>query len=217
MRVTWSRGRTGFAGGALALALALGAGAAQPVVNDKARALKEFTDRAQAYAELHKKLAADVPKLPDKATPEQISAHEEALTTRLKAARASARQGDVFTPDAAKVLLELLRAEFREPDGARLRETVRQDNPKPDLKDPKIRTRPQGTPPTAEVVLAPNTPYPEAAPVSTVPAEILGKLPPLPEPLEYRFVGRHLVLRDRAADMIVDFITGAMPLRSSTP
>ena len=33
----------------------------------------------------------------------------------------------------------------------------------------------------------PNAPYPEGAPLSTVPPDLLAKLPKLPEPLEYRF------------------------------
>jgi len=102
-------------------------------------------------------------------------------------------------------------SEFREADAVRLRETIRQDNPKPGLEDPKMRTKPQEVPPTREVVLAPNTPYPEREPVSTVPPELFAKLPPLPEPLEYRFVGRHLVLRDRASALIVDFLPRAIP------
>jgi hypothetical protein len=90
-----------------------------------------------------------------------------------------------------------------------VRETIRQDNPKPDLKDPKVRSKPQ--PPPQQVVLAPNTPYPETEPVSTIPPELFAKLPELPEPLEYRFVARNLVLRDRAASLIVDFLPKAIP------
>jgi hypothetical protein len=198
------------------LALLIGAAAAAargaPAgVNEQARVLKEFTDRCKEYAKLHGKLASELPKLPDKATPEQIAVHEEALTARIRAARKDARQGDVFTPEASRLLLELVHSEFHEKDAMRVREAIRQDNPKPDLKDPKMRTKPQPPPPPNQVVLAPNTPYPEAEPVSTVPPELFAKLPELPEPLEYRFVGRNLVLRDRAASLIVDFLPKAIP------
>ena len=191
-----------------ALALLIGA---PPDVNERARVLKEFTDRCQEYAKLHDKLASELPKLPDKATPEQIAAHGDALTARIRDARKDARQGDVFTPEASRLLLELVRSEFREKDAMRVRETIRQDNPKPDLKDPKVRTKPQPSPPPNQVVLAPNTAYPETEPVSTMPPELFDKLPELPEPLEYRFVGRNLVLRDRAASLIVDFLPKAIP------
>ena len=52
----------------------------------------------------------------------------------------------------------------------------------------------------------PNAPYPEGAPLSTVPPDLLAKLPKLPEPLEYRFVGGHLILHDSDASLVVDFL-----------
>jgi hypothetical protein len=183
---------------------------APPDVNQRARVLKEFTDRCQEYAKLHEKLASDLPKLPKEATPEQIAAHEDALAAAIRAARKDARQGDFFTPEISRVLLELVGSEFREEDATRVREAVRHDNPRPDLKDPKMRERPQPAP-KREVVLAPNTPYPDAEPLSSVPPELFATLPKLPEPLEYRFVGRSLVLRDRAAALIVDYLPKAIP------
>ena len=38
-----------------------------------------------------------------------------------------------------------------------------------------------------------------------VPANLLLNLPTLPEPLEYRIIGQHLLLLDTAADLIVDY------------
>ena len=46
----------------------------------------------------------------------------------------------------------------------------------------------------------------------TVPAASLLVLPPLPDTLDYRFVGRDLVLRDAEANLIVDYIVGAVPV-----
>jgi hypothetical protein len=56
-----------------------------------------------------------------------------------------------------------------------------------------------------------NADYPLRAPVSTVPHSVLLVLPPLPDALEYRFVGRDLILRDGEANLIVDYIVGAAP------
>jgi hypothetical protein len=58
----------------------------------------------------------------------------------------------------------------------------------------------------AKVTLAVNAPYPSAAPLSTVPPSLLLKLPPLPDALEYRFVGRNLILWDTKANLIVDIL-----------
>ena len=57
-----------------------------------------------------------------------------------------------------------------------------------------------------------NTPYPENAPLATVPPLILVNLPRLPDGLEYRFMGRHLILRDQPSNLIIDFVPGAVPV-----
>jgi hypothetical protein len=44
-----------------------------------------------------------------------------------------------------------------------------------------------------------NAIYPEKAALATVPPLILVNLPRLPDGLEYRFMGRDLILRDRDA------------------
>ena len=56
-----------------------------------------------------------------------------------------------------------------------------------------------------------NTDYPTRLPLATVPPSLLLKLPTLPEELEYRFLGRHLILRDIKANLIVDFIPDVVP------
>lgn len=56
-----------------------------------------------------------------------------------------------------------------------------------------------------------NGTYPENQPLSTVPAAILESLPRLPDGIEYRFVGRHLILRDARANVIIDFIPNVIP------
>jgi hypothetical protein len=56
-----------------------------------------------------------------------------------------------------------------------------------------------------------NDPYPEGAPLATMPPEILLRLPVLPEELEYRFLGRHLILRDVDANVILDFVYNVVP------
>ena len=67
---------------------------------------------------------------------------------------------------------------------------------------------PAKSPPTVNAL------YPEKAALATVPPLILVNLPRLPDGLEYRFMGRDLILRDREANLIVDFIPGAVPVSS---
>jgi hypothetical protein len=62
-----------------------------------------------------------------------------------------------------------------------------------------------------KVPLVVNAVYPKEQPLSTMPASMLEALPTLPDGLEYRFVGKHLILRDTKANIIVDFIYNAVP------
>ncbi len=55
-----------------------------------------------------------------------------------------------------------------------------------------------------------NARYPEDAPLPTVPPNLLASLPQLPEDLEYRILGRNLILRDVHANVIVDFLPKAI-------
>ena len=56
-----------------------------------------------------------------------------------------------------------------------------------------------------------NGPYPEKQPLETAPPKVLASLPPLPKDLDYRFVDKHLILRDSRANTIIDYIPNAMP------
>ncbi|HLY20154.1 MAG TPA: hypothetical protein VKR61_23160, partial [Bryobacteraceae bacterium] len=59
--------------------------------------------------------------------------------------------------------------------------------------------------------------YPEGVPLQSTPPTILLNLPKLPSELEYRVVGRALVLLDVEANLIVDYIPDALPARTNAP
>jgi hypothetical protein len=186
----------------VALLLAAVSGSAAPTAtNDRARLLKEFSERAAIYSQLSRKAAATLPPLPEKASPEQIAAHQKALAKAIQAGRAGAFQGEILFDGVAPVFVELLRSDLAGAKGRDARETIKDGDPRTD----KPPTRP-GEPKPKEVALVPNAPYPEGAPLSTVPPDLLAKLPKLPEPLEYRFVGGHLILHDSDASLVVDYL-----------
>jgi hypothetical protein len=56
-----------------------------------------------------------------------------------------------------------------------------------------------------------NGQYPDTVPVSTVPPQVLAALPRLPDDVEYRFIGRRLILLDVHSNLIVDYIDDALP------
>jgi hypothetical protein len=147
--------------------------------------LRPFVDNANAYVAERNRLEQQLPKLTGNEEPDQIKDRQEKLRQAIRTARVDAQEGDVFTNEAAPAIKSLVRAEFRGPDGRLTRLTVMEENPgsfKCDV----------------------NALYPEDRPLSTIPLDLLSRLPKLPDDLEYRFVGRHLILRDGKANLIVD-------------
>jgi hypothetical protein len=68
----------------------------------------------------------------------------------------------------------------------------------------------EDAPAPKSVTLKVNARYPDSQPLPTMPPNILASLPRLPEQLEYRIIGRNLILRDVPANLIVDFIPNAI-------
>lgn len=160
-----------------------------PKVNPNAAVMADFKARVEKYADLHKDLAKGSAAQKANTTAEQINAQRTALAAKIQSARAGARQGDIFSPEMRPVFRRLLAPELKGEDGRDARAILRDDAPAP-----------------GSVVFKVNAKYPEDQPKPSMPANLLLNLPPLPEPLEYRVVGQHLLLLDTAADVIVDYI-----------
>jgi hypothetical protein len=167
---------------------------------DKDPAIKEFNERVQRYWDLHKKMEAAAPPADKKKEPDPaaIVGHEQVTADRIQAARANVAEGDVFTPPVQRIFLATIKQGLASSAGAKAREMVLgEGNPK----------NPESA---ANVNLKVNAKYPSSAPLSTVPPSVLLKLPELPQGLEYRFVGRHLILFDSKANLIVDIMRNAI-------
>jgi hypothetical protein len=165
----------------------------QTRVNPDAKALADFQEDVDEYVKLHRKLEKKVGDLPTEADPAAVAKHQAALARLLQQARRGAKVGDIFERDVRPVFRKLLHGILSGPDGASLRAAIKEDNPGPALP------------------LKINAPYPDALPVATMPSQVLKTLPPLPEELDYRFVGDSLILLDRHARIVVDILTGAVP------
>jgi len=152
---------------------------------------KDFFDRVRAYVKIHDNSETRVPSLKDTSDPKQVSTREKALADEIRIERAGAQQGDVFAPAAARQIGAVVAEDFiRRP--AAIQKAILVEVP-------------------VKVPPAINTDYPTTLPLATVPPSLLQKLPTLPEELEYRFLGRHLILRDIKANLIVDFIPDVVP------
>jgi hypothetical protein len=164
-----------------------------PDVNPDAAAMAEFKARVDAYAGLHEQLAKGAARPKETDDPAKITAAKEALAAKLQAARADAKHGDIFTPAIRPVFRRLLAPPLKGEAGRDAKAILKDDAPAPGTVPFKV-----------------NAKYPDSQPLPTVPANILATLPPLPEPLEYRIVGQHLLLLDTDADLIVDYILNAI-------
>ena len=177
-----------------------------PTTAADAKGLTEFANAVQAYVDLHNRAEAGLPTLPDRTDPARVAAHQKALAAAIRKGGRRPRQGHVFVPNIQPFFKRLLAPELKGPGSAETREKVGEGNPegaKGLPKDPDVKSR--------DVSLVPYTDYPAAAPVSTVPAPVLLRMPQLPKELEYRFVGKNLVLLDAVANIVVDFIPQAVP------
>ena len=161
-------------------------------VNPDAALSVEFLKSVGAYVELHKKLEATLPARPEHATPQEITTHEESLARLIVAARSRARQGDLLSQKVRAYFRRQIGAVLKGPDGTAIRQIVMEENP-------------------GKVQLRVNARYPDGIPLSTMPAQILGALPKLPPHIEYRFIGERLLLLDVHSQLVVDYMTDALP------
>ena len=161
--------------------------------------IKDFDERVMQYMQVHKKAAGTIPSMPKDTTDAALIAkHQQQLAAAITALRPNAQVGEVFSPPLRKVFVQTIKEKTEGKEGAAARATILgEGNPK-SLESP------------AAVKIAVNGTYPSSAPLSTVPPSILMALPPLPKELQYRFVGRNLILLDTEANLIVDFILSAV-------
>jgi hypothetical protein len=157
-----------------------------------AQVVAAFTERVKQYAELHNKLEKTLPPLPKETSPTVIDKHQRALEALLKEHRKTARRGDIFTPDAERMIRRVFAQIFAGAEGAKLKATIMDENP-------------------TTVKLGVNSRYPDEVPLSTMPPQVLAMLPKLPEHIEYRFIGSRLILLDVHAHTIADYIENALP------
>jgi hypothetical protein len=160
-------------------------------VMDDLAATAVFQTRVNEYVTMHRMLEGPLPTLEVSTDMRKVQAAMDALAVRIQAARKDARQGDIFTEAVAptfrrRIASCLVRADL---------EAILADQ----------RYGQQGQP-------APrvNAVWPVRVPFDIVPPQLLAALPRLPPELQYRIIGRSLVLWDHHANLIVDILPGAL-------
>lgn len=176
---------------ALLLAALTGLAQAPPAPgSNEAKLVADFKQRAQQYLDWRENTVGKTP--PPANSPEKIVAVRHELANKVRASRAGAKQGEIFTHEIADYFRHQIAATMNGRYGKQIRSSLLHSEP-------------------TEMNLRINQSYPENVPLQSTPPTLLLNLPELPKGLEYRILGRELVLRDSDANIIVDYIPNALP------
>lgn len=186
--------RTGIAGLLATAALGCGKEPYEERTDTAVAPLVDFGKRVDAYVKLRDSLAANMGPLDETKSQAEIAARATTLATLIQGARDSAKQGDIFSPEAATLIATLIKREYSR------------------RSDSVVEQRDDAQEELPNFVPAVNMVYPTTYPLATFPATLLPLLPPLPlSKVEYRIVTHHLILRDVESNLIIDVIPNAVP------
>ena len=151
--------------------------------------LADFNRRVNDYAALRSRLEAGLPPLVVTTNADDIERFEHRLAERLRDARGK-RRGQIFAPAMEGQVKHMLEIQA---DAATV-EAIMDDGP-------------------GEFDVDVNDTYSKRRSLGTMPPKLLLILPDLVPDLQYRFVGRHLIIFDPRANIIVDEIPYALRCR----
>ena len=152
----------------------------------------EFTSRIGGYYDLRARLQHQLPAVTVTDSVLQIRRGTRALANAIRVARPGAVQGEFFTAATGTEFKRSLALVTNVGVCA----AIMDDNPG------RFRHAIDGN-------------YPSAKSLATMPSIILARLPPLPNDIEFRFVGRHLILYDVRANTIIDRLPYAIECHST--
>jgi hypothetical protein len=181
---------------ALAISLLLisapAASAAQRDADWRTSAIQAFHERVTDYVALHRLLAASLPPLNSKFDRQSFLLSRASLSAAIRTARPQAEQGTLFTPAATRVFREILADAIFAGDLGTFAPPLDEEGRLLPGVHPRIY---DGFPAWATEVLS---------------ANLLYRLPTLPEELEYRVVDYDLVIWDVYADLVIDVLPYAI-------
>lgn len=143
--------------------------------------VEDFSTRIASYLDLRTRLEVGLPPLIVTDDPADITTAEVALAKRIRVARDDADRGEFFTSAISREFRRVLRLEMTASTWADIME-----------ENPGLFSHSM------------NATYSKEQVLSTMPANILALLPRLPDDIQYRFLGPHLVLHDTRANVILD-------------
>lgn len=165
---------------------------------ERQAALREFHAHVESYLALHRRLEAPLPPLHPTKETLRTYVSRQLLANAIRKARPNARQGDIFTVEVEKLFRTIIADAVAGRDvEAMLAELHEEHSAALDLW-PEV-----------------NESYPPAA-THEMPCFLLQVLPALEADLEYRVVGRHLLLWDSHANLVIDFLPNAFAKPETT-
>jgi hypothetical protein len=156
---------------------------------DDSLVVKDFESRVKKYQSLKSDFGVSN-KQTNSAN--ELANEKRQATEKAHAARPTAKQGDIFTPQVAGYFKKQIASTLHGVGGDKVRATLNRAEPTPNVQ------------------LQVNTPYPDNLPLQSTPPTLLFNLPPLPRGLQYRIVGSTLFLYDENSRLVIDYITGAI-------
>jgi hypothetical protein len=155
-------------------------------------AIAEFDTAIAQYLAMRDRLLRETAGPKANSTAAQLTQASDALAAAIQRARRDAQVGAIFKEPVSSVIKRRIIAVAQRDSVANMFAAI--DDEPPSLSTPAIHLR-----------------YPAASQLATMPPSLLAELPRLPEALEYRIVGKYLVLRDVSAGLIIDYIPAAVP------
>ena len=158
------------------------------------QSLTAFDSAVNDYVRMHRRLEQQIGRIEFGTPVPEINRMIHELAAAIREERRYARQGDIFSPAIARVLVTRINA-------ALLEHGYTAD-------DVRAQGRVEGVN-YGRVKLQVNDTFPWVLAVAMFPCTIEA-LPPLPPELQYRIVGENLVLIDVHASLIVDILPNAL-------
>jgi hypothetical protein len=161
---------------------------------EETAATQNFERSVAEYVVLHQFLEVMVPSLRVTTDVGEIQGAVRALGMRIRSARVNAREGDVITPEVARMFRRRIASCLTSEEWTALFADHARDEEGEPVESPPLQV---------------NMEWPAEVPFDFVPPQLLRALPTLPTELQYRIIGRSLVLWDHHANLIVDFLPAA--------
>jgi hypothetical protein len=155
-------------------------------VNKDSKIVADFESRVADYVKLHNRARSDLAPAKTTEAPEMIVKREQELADKIRVLRPEAKHGDIFDQSSRAEFRRLVKISSQGTSGAHIRTSLARSEPV----DAPIRV---------------NGTYPKDMALQSTPSTLLQNLPPLPKEVEYRVVGKKLVLRDIEANLIIDY------------